>query len=267
MGRILLEGEGQFCPFLFSIYLGGTNMSELMIGVDIGTTSTKAVLFNKKGETLYRHGVEYPLHTPAPGTAEQDPEEIFHAVIGCIKEVTSHTNENIGFVSFSSAMHSLILVDKNDQPLTPSITWADNRSEDWARNIKNEHNGMQIYLSTGTPIHPMSPLVKLAWFDMKIRIFSKAAKFISIKEFVFYRLFGKYVVDYSIASATGLFNLEQLDWDEEALKVAGVKKDQLSLPVSTTERLVGLKSRIQGYVRSARKLHLLLGQAMGFYLI
>ena len=218
-------------------------MSELMIGVDIGTTSTKAVLFNKKGETLYRHGVEYPLHTPAPGTAEQDPEEIFHAVIGCIKEVTSHTNENIRFVSFSSAMHSLILVDKNDQPLTPSITWADNRSADWAEKIKSDYNGMEIYRRTGTPIHPMSPLVKLAWLQHDHpNLFSKAAKFISIKEFVFHRLFGKYVVDYSIASATGMFNLENLAWDEEALKVAGVTKDQLSLPVSTTESLVGLKA-------------------------
>ncbi|MFP3366858.1 FGGY family carbohydrate kinase, partial [Pseudoalteromonas sp. SIMBA_148] len=85
-----------------------------------------------------RHGIEYPLHTPTPGTAEQDPEEIFQAVIKCIMEVASSTNETISFVSFSSAMHSLILVDENDQPLTPSITWADNRSAAWAERIKKE---------------------------------------------------------------------------------------------------------------------------------
>ena len=218
-------------------------MSEFMIGVDIGTTSTKAVLFNKEGKAIDRHGVEYPLHTPSPGTAEQDPEEIFRAVIKCIKEVTSNTKESISFVSFSSAMHSLILVDENDQPLTPSITWADNRSAAWAEKIKREMNGMEIYRRTGTPIHPMSPLVKLAWLkDEKPDLFGKAAKFISIKEFVFHRLFGKYVVDYSIASATGMFHLENLTWDEEAMKVAGVTKDQLSVPVSTTESMVGLKS-------------------------
>ncbi|MBW3112844.1 gluconokinase [Bacillus sp. MCCB 382] len=214
-----------------------------MIGVDIGTTSTKAVLFNKEGKAIERHGIEYPLHTPTPGTAEQDPEEIFQAVIKCIKEVASSTNETISFVSFSSAMHSLILVDENDQPLTPSITWADNRSAAWAEKIKKEMNGLEIYRRTGTPIHPMSPLVKLAWLkDEKPELFGKAAKFISIKEFVFHRLFGKYVVDYSIASATGMFHLENLAWDEEAMKVAGVSKDQLSVPVSTTESLVDLKS-------------------------
>ncbi|PFG03716.1 gluconate kinase (FGGY family) [Bacillus sp. es.034] len=218
-------------------------MSEFMIGVDIGTTSTKAVLFNKEGKAIERHGIEYPLHTPTPGTAEQDPEEIFQAVLKCIKEVTSSTEETISFVSFSSAMHSLILVDEKDQPLTPSITWADNRSASWAKKIKKEMNGMEIYRRTGTPIHPMSPLVKLAWLkDEKAELFDKAAKFISIKEFVFHRLFGKYVVDYSIASATGMFHLENLAWDEEAMKVAGVTKDQLSTPVSTTESLVGLKS-------------------------
>lgn len=218
-------------------------MSEFMIGVDIGTTSTKAVLFNKQGKAIHRHGIEYPLHTPTPGTAEQDPEEIFQAVMKCIKEVAVSTKETISFVSFSSAMHSLILVDENDQPLTPSITWADNRSAAWAEKIKREMNGLEIYRRTGTPIHPMSPLVKLAWLkDEKPELFGKAAKFISIKEFVFHRLFGKYVIDYSIASATGMFHLENLEWDEEALKVAGVAKDQLSIPVSTTERLVGLKS-------------------------
>ncbi|MDX8342824.1 gluconokinase [Rossellomorea sp. YZS02] len=218
-------------------------MSEFMIGVDIGTTSTKAVLFNKEGKAIERHGIEYPLHTPTPGTAEQDPEEIFQAVIKCIKEVASSTNETISFVSFSSAMHSLILVDENDQPLTPSITWADNRSAAWAERIKKEMNGLEIYRRTGTPIHPMSPLVKLAWLkDEKPELFGKAAKFISIKEFVFHRLFGKYVVDYSIASATGMFHLENLAWDEEAMQVAGVSKDQLSTPVSTTESIVGLKA-------------------------
>lgn len=220
---------------------GGMNMAQ-MIGVDIGTTSTKAVLFNEKAEALCRHGVEYPLHTPAPGTAEQDPEEIFQAVIKAIKEVTVQAEEEISFVSFSSAMHSLILVDENGQPLTGSITWADNRSAGWAEKIKKEYNGMDIYRRTGTPIHPMSPLVKLAWLNAEHHdLFSKAAKFISIKEFVFHRFFGEYVVDYSIASATGMFNLENLSWDEEALNTAGVTGVQLSKPVPTTESLTGLK--------------------------
>ena len=97
-------------------------------------------------------------------------------------------------------MHSLILVDEENSLLTRSITWADNRSSEWAEKIKREMNGMEIYQRTGTPIHPMSPLVKLAWLRHdEPELFAKAAKFISIKEFIFHRLFDKYVIDYSIA--------------------------------------------------------------------
>lgn len=60
-------------------------------------------------------------------------------------------------------MHSVIAMDENDQPLTPCITWADNRSEAWAHKIKDELNGHEVYRRTGTPIHPMSPLSKITW--------------------------------------------------------------------------------------------------------
>ncbi|MBJ8206534.1 gluconate kinase, partial [Bacillus cereus] len=63
----------------------------------------------------------------------------------------------------SSAMHSVIAMDENDHPLTPCITWADNRSEAWAHKIKDELNGHEVYRRTGTPIHPMSPLSKITW--------------------------------------------------------------------------------------------------------
>jgi gluconokinase len=219
-------------------------MGKYMIGVDIGTTSTKAVLFNNKGKAVSRFGVEYPLYTPTPVTAEQDPEEIFQAVVTVIKNCLVEGNisvSDVRFVSFSSAMHSLIVVDGEGIPITRSITWADNRSADYAKKIKTEYNGHEIYLRTGTPIHPMSPLVKLVWLkNEQPELFQPQNKFISIKEYVFYRLFGEYVIDFSIASATGMFNLKKLDWDEEALQLAGVKREQLSKPVSTTSSITGL---------------------------
>ena len=68
--------------------------------------------------------------------------------------------------------------------------------------------------------------------------------FIGIKEYVFFRLFKRYVVDYSIASATGLFNLTQLNWDTEALELAGVTPERLSEPVATTFHLSGLEPEL-----------------------
>ncbi|MEW4285939.1 gluconokinase [Priestia koreensis] len=215
-----------------------------MIGVDIGTTSTKSVLFRKDGSMVARHGIEYPLFSPTPLTAEQDPEEIFQAVIQTVKKVIQKSDvssDDILFVSFSSAMHSLIAVNEQGKPLTNCITWADNRSAQWAEKIKDEWNGHEIYLRTGTPIHPMSPLSKLTWLrHEKNDLFASAHKFISIKEYIFYKLFNEYVIDYSIASATGLFNLKELNWDEEALHVAGVTPDRLSNPVPTTYKIEGL---------------------------
>ncbi|WP_433742571.1 gluconokinase [Falsibacillus pallidus] len=214
-----------------------------MIGVDIGTTSTKAVLFNKKGEALHRSGVEYPLHTPTPSTAEQDPDEIFLAVQQSIKtciEESGIDSSELDFISFSSAMHSLILIDENGKPLTPSITWADNRSAAWAEYLKN-NGGHEIYLRTGTPIHPMSPLVKLLWLNAEHpELVKKTEKFISIKEYIFYKLFNEFIIDHSIASATGLFNLIEKDWDREALNLAKIHPGQLSRLVPTTYSINGI---------------------------
>ncbi len=97
---------------------------------------------------------------------------------------------------------------------------------------------MAIYRRTGTPIHPMSPLVKLLWLrHEQASVWSRARRFVGIKEFVLRRLCGEYVVDHSIASATGLLNLEALDWDDGALALLELDRSRLSTLVPTTHRL------------------------------
>ena len=91
------------------------------IGVDIGTTSTKAVLFSGDASVLSKYHVEYPLNSPTPLTAEQNPDEIFSAVLKTIKGVMDQSQINPregSLVSFSSAMHSVIAVEENGHPLT-----------------------------------------------------------------------------------------------------------------------------------------------------
>ena len=220
-------------------------MSKYIIGVDIGTTSTKSVLYDRNGKAIAQHAVGYPLCTPTPEAAVQNPDDILAAVIATVKQVVEQSNiqqSDLLGLSFSAAMHSLIVVDRSGKPLTPSITWADNRSAKWADKLKQEYSGHEIYTHTGTPIHPMSPLVKLMWLRQNNSIWQQAAKFISIKEYVFWHLFQEYVVDYSIASATGLFNLYSLTWDEKALAITGVKTGQLSQPVPTTYIMRGMQS-------------------------
>ncbi len=222
------------------------------LGVDIGTTSTKAVLFDKKGIVVESETVLYPLYTPNQLIAEQDPEEIFRAVLTVVRETlrkSAISPKALKLVSFSAAMHSLIAIDKNGELLTQSITWADTRSAKHAKKIKEDMNGHEIYLRTGTPIHAMSPLSKLVWLKSdESAIFEKAEKFIGIKEFVFHRFFGEYLIDHSLASATGLFNLENLDWDEEALEIAGISAENLSKPVPTTHIQTGLSPEYAAFM-------------------
>ncbi|MDZ7836423.1 MAG: gluconokinase [Alkalibacterium sp.] len=218
-------------------------MKNYAIGVDIGTTSTKAVLFSRDGKSLDQSSVEYPMHHPVPQASEQDPNEILKAALASIRELMKKTKvakNDIQLVSFSAAMHSIIAVDKDGKPLTASIIWADQRSEPYAKILK-ETNGQSIYEKTGTPIHPMAPLAKLMWLrNEKPAVFEQAHRFIGIKEYVFYHLFNEFVIDHSIASATGLFNMYTLDWDEEALETAQITGGNLSRLVSTTEIFTGM---------------------------
>ncbi len=204
-----------------------------VIGVDIGTTNTKAVAFSTDGKLLASAGGSYPVYTDAEGKHELDPEELFHAMSSALDEVIQSVPDKPAGVSFSCAFHSLIAVDANGAPLTRAMTWADLRPSAAAKALKASDAAHRIYQHTGTPIHAMSPLCKLIWLKQtQPEIFGKAFRFISIKEYIWWRLTGKYQVDHSIASATGLFDIRRREWYRDALEVAGVDADRLSEPVS-----------------------------------
>lgn len=219
-----------------------------VLGVDIGTSSTRSVLFNLNGQEISRHAIAYSLHTPTPQAAEQDPDEIYAAVMQTIRHViqTSGINpQDLLCLSFSAAMHSLLAVDADGNRLTPMFTWADNRSMTWASKLNTSQTSDRLYQQTGTPIHPMSPLVKIIWIrEEHPEIFIRTVKFISIKEYIFYRWFHQFVIDHAIASATGLLNLQTLDWDKAALATAGITPTHLSCLVPITEVFSSLPTAI-----------------------
>lgn len=238
-----------------------------IVGVDIGTTSTKSIAFDMQGNLLAKENILYPVYNPQSSWSEQSPTEMFNAVVDSIKAVVSENNakgnELLG-VSFSSAMHSVIAMDEKGQPLTDCIIWADTRSKEYADKIKNSETGHEIYMRTGTPIHPMSPLCKLCWLrDNMPEIFNKTHKFISIKEYIFYKLFGEYIIDYSIASATGMFDIYNLKWNKTALTLIGITEDKLSKPVTTTYSIKGMKKEYSDYMNINEETTFIVGASDG----
>lgn len=218
-----------------------------MIGVDIGTTSTKSVLYDENGQFIMKHNIGYELHTPNVDVSEENPDELFDAVLMTVKYVIREANiakEDIKLISFSAQMHSLVAMDEQHQRLTENITWADNRASKYADRINQQHDGFNIYRKTGTPIHPMSPLSKIFWMKHEQPdIFNRTAMFADIKTYILYQLYETYVIDQSMASATGMFNLEQLDWDDDVLNLLGITRQQLPELVPTTHILKGMKKR------------------------
>ena len=219
-------------------------MQLYILGVDIGTGSVKAVAVGVDGEAIDSSHVHYPMLPAETGFAEQDPELIWQGFLNCIQEVVARLGQPQA-ISLSSAMHSLILVDAQGKPLTNIINWADTRSSAIAEQLRSSPEGKNLYEQNGTPIYSMSPLTKIIWFrENRKDLFGQTAKFISIKELVWFRLFGEFQVDHSIASATGLFDILKFCWSEEALKLAGISSNQLSEPVSTSFTRQDLKANI-----------------------
>lgn len=212
-------------------------MNNYIIGLDIGTSGAKALGLTHQGQVLFTSYEAYAPLSGIPGRFELDPEVLLQAVVKALAGVLhlAGDEDQPVAVCFSCAMHSLIAVDASGSPLTNVITWADLRSGEQAERMKNTQIGKRIYERTGTPIHPMSPLCKIMWLKENMpEVFAKTEKFISIKEYIWYKMFGLYQVDYSIASATGLLDIFELSWCQDALQMAGIKESQLSELVAPT---------------------------------
>ncbi len=216
-------------------------MMDHVLGIDIGTGSTKAVAVDLKGKPFAEYQEMYPYSSPKPGYHEQEPEKIWAAFQKTIKGIR-HKAGQPKAIGLSSAMHSLIAVDEQCVALAPMMTWADSRAYAIAKKLRAIPEGMAVYKATGTPLHAMSPLCKIIWLkENDPELFKRTHKFISIKEYIWYRLFNEFKVDHSIASGMGLFNLSTLQWHAASLKLAGIGTEKLSEPVTThyTQKYIG----------------------------
>lgn len=218
---------------------------DCIITIDLGTSTVQVFAFDLKGNVLGSIKGSYPTFHTEPDYSEQDPEQIFITVLYVLKNFLIdkiHPKKyKVAALCFSGAMHSVLPIDKNGVPLGNAITWSDNRGKKIAQELKEQSLGKTIYAATGTPIHPMSPLIKISWLKRNDAArFKKTSKFMSIKSYIIQQLTGEHIMDYSLASATGLYNIHNLQWESEALSFAGIEADKLPDVVSpfyTTKKL------------------------------
>jgi gluconokinase len=212
--------------------------TDVVVGADLGTTSTKAVAFTVDAAAVGHGQAGYPLLAPRPGYAEQDPDEVRAAAISATREAVREAaalGHRVVGIAFSAAMHSLIGLDHSGKAITPVLTWADSRAADQAARLRAGPLGLALHRRTGTPVHPMSPVVKLRWYaEEEPATAAQVRHWVGVKEFLLHQLMGEFLVDHGVASAMGMFHLEYGSWDEEALAFAGVRVDQLPELVPTT---------------------------------
>ncbi|WP_176464414.1 gluconokinase [Flectobacillus sp. BAB-3569] len=210
-------------------------MAHYYAGIDLGTTATKAVVFNQKGDVLYQVSREYPMYHPQPECSTQHPQDLLTATKECIEDILARFE--VRFISFSAAMQSLILVDEHHQAMTDCMIWADNRAADIADTLKQSITGQRFYDISGIPIHSFSPMTKIAWLkEHEPSLLASAHKLISAKEYIWYHLTHEYTIDTTLASGTGLMDIHSLQWSEEILNYLSIQKTQLSIIVKSTHR-------------------------------
>ena len=223
--------------------------SKVIIGLDVGTTATKIVAFGLGSRWRYAASREYPLLQPQPGWQVQDPAVILAAVSTALSECAAAVGDvETVALSVSTGMHGLIGLDASMRPLTPLLTWADARSRDEARELRKSGAATDLQRTSGTPVHPMTPLTKLMWFSRHEPGTCAAVRWwVGLKDYVLWHLTGQLVTELSSASGTGLLDLGSRTWNPAALELAGVSVDCLP-PVLDTTATLSLSAQAGGQV-------------------
>lgn len=239
-----------------------------IITIELGTNAVRIFAFDLNGAVIGSMKGFYPTFYSQTDYSEQDPEQIFITMLYVLKnlmnEIIHARKYTVASICFSSSMHSLLVVDKNGVPLGNAFTWADNRAKKEAREINASPLADTMYASTGTPLHPMSPLLKIAWLRHNDpQKFQQAGKFLSVKSYVIYQLTGAYLIDYSLACATGMMDIHTADWAADALQYAGISREQLPQLVSVFAGAGNLKKAYQNSLGLTDDTRILVGSSDG----
>ena len=203
-------------------------MSGPLVGLDVGTSAVKGLAIDDAGTVLARAEAGYPLDTPRPGWAEQDPEDWWRATESVLEQLGAAVGRPAG-IGLSGQMHGLVALDARDRVLRPAILWNDQRTIAQCREIEQRIGLERLIALTGNRALPGFTAPKLLWLaEHEPDVHARMARALLPKDYVRLRLCGEHATDVSDASGTLLLDVAQRRWSEEVL--AALELDPAILP-------------------------------------
>lgn len=215
-----------------------------LLGIDIGSSSCKGVVFSASGKELARESQSYSTISAGSSMVEMDATTFRDAAFLVIRLLSEQVkNDPVEALAISAHGETTIPVDKNGNTTGSAIMNSDNRAEEevewWEKTFGKE----EIYKITGVPLHAMFSLNKIMWIRKnKPEIYSKTDKFLSVSDYILTQLELPPYTDYSLASRTMAFDIHNLCWSEEILKHCGIPKEKFGI-VAPSGTLVGRLSK------------------------
>lgn len=215
-----------------------------LLGLDVGTTGCKAVVFDQKGWELGCGYREYPVLCEEPLQAEQNPEAVFGLLTETMQAAVKQAGvKNITAVSLSVQGDAVIPIDKSFHVLYPAVLGMDYRSRKQCERYRENFDEWQLYEETGQPLHPINMMSKIMWFlEERPEIAEKTWRFITYEEFIYQRLGGEPLLDLTMASRSMGYSLTKGEWSRWILKNMGISKELLS-PITKSGDIVGRLSK------------------------
>jgi xylulokinase len=199
-----------------------------LLGIDVGTTGSKAVLIDTGGTVAAEATSEYPMSTPQPLWAEQDPNDWWTATIASIRQVLEQggvQGAQVAGVGLTGQMHGLVLLDAGGDVLRPCIMWNDQRTAAQCAAITERVGAKKVLELTGNPVLPGFTAPKIAWVrDNEPQVYGRAAKVLLPKDYIRYRLTGEFFSEVSDSSGTSLFDVGRRQWSDEMLAALDVPR-------------------------------------------
>lgn len=204
----------------------------LLVGLDIGTTSVKAGVFDADGRQLAAVGHEYRIDHPAPDRAEIDAEIWWRSSVTAIREALATPGvdaRRVAAIAVSSQGETVVAVDGSGRPLGPAVVWLDNRAVTEARELADRFDAVALYERTGVPaINPTWTACKLMWWRRHDpAMFATAHRFLLVEDFILHRLSGRFVSEGGVQCTTLLYDIREHGWWAPMLDAVGVEPERL----------------------------------------